>query len=51
MQTGKKMVAEPNLAISIAGKDGQREDLKAGQTCTIDYTPGGDNEPSLIGCK
>lgn len=37
--------------IKIAGKDGTREDLKPGLACTIQYTPGGNNEPTTIDCK
>ena len=37
--------------ITIAGKDAQRGDLKAGLDCEINYKSGGDNEPSTIACK
>jgi len=37
--------------ITIAGKDGQRGDLKAGMNCEINYKSGGDNEPTTIACK
>ena len=48
------VVSKPSgsrTTIKIAGKDGKREDLRAGQSCVITYTPGGDNEPSSIECK
>jgi tripartite-type tricarboxylate transporter receptor subunit TctC len=37
--------------ITIAGKDAQRGDLKAGLDCEINYKSGGDNEPTTIVCK
>jgi len=37
--------------ITIAGKDAQRGDLKAGMNCEINYKSGGDNEPTTIVCK
>lgn len=37
--------------IKVAGKESKREDLKPGLSCIIDYTPGGDNEPTTIDCK
>ena len=37
--------------ITIAGKEGKREDLKAGLVCAITYKTGGDNEPDAIACK
>ena len=37
--------------IRVAGKEGKREDLKAGLSCAITSTPGGDNEPATIDCK
>lgn len=51
---GKKITSEPSgsrTKITIAGKEGKREDLKAGLNCDITYKPDGDMEPSLIACK
>ena len=49
-----KVTSKPSgsrTTIKIAGKDGKRDELKVGLSCAITYTPGGDNEPSLIDCK
>lgn len=51
---GKKITAEPSgsrTKIMIAGKEGKREDLKAGLNCEITYKPDGDMEPTNIDCK
>ena len=51
---GKKITTEPSgsrTKILIAGKEGKREDLKAGLNCEITYKPDGDMEPSNIDCK
>jgi tripartite-type tricarboxylate transporter receptor subunit TctC len=51
---GGSVVAKPSgsrTQITIAGKAGKREDLKAGLACTVSYQPGGDNEPDEITCK
>jgi tripartite-type tricarboxylate transporter receptor subunit TctC len=51
---GKNVASKPSgsrTQIKIAGKDGKREDLKAGLVCTIVYKAGGDNEPDEITCK
>lgn len=51
---GKKITTEPSgsrTKIMIAGKEGKREDLKAGLNCEITYKPDGDMEPSNIDCK
>lgn len=37
--------------IKIAGKSSTRGDLKAGMSCVINYTPGGQNEPTTVDCK
>jgi len=51
---GKNVNSKPSgsrTVIKIAGKDGKREDLKAGLVCSISYKSGGDNEPDEINCK
>jgi hypothetical protein len=51
---GKNVNSKPSggrTQITIAGKEGKRDDLKAGQVCTISYKAGGDNEPEEIHCK
>ena len=51
---GKKLTVEPSgsrTKIQIAGKEGKRDDLKAGLNCDITYKPDGDHEPTEIACK
>ena len=51
---GKKLTVEPSgsrTKIMVAGKEGKREDLKAGLNCDITYKPDGDHEPTEIACK
>ena len=51
---GKNVNSKPSggrTQITIAGKEGKREDLKAGLVCSISYKSGGDNEPDEIACK
>ncbi len=51
---GKKLTVEPSgsrTKIVVAGKEGTRDDLKAGLNCEITYKPDGDHEPSAIDCK
>ncbi|MFN4282605.1 MAG: Bug family tripartite tricarboxylate transporter substrate binding protein [Alphaproteobacteria bacterium] len=51
---GKKLTVEPSgsrTKIQIAGKEGKRDDLKAGLNCDISYKPDGDHEPTEISCK
>jgi len=51
---GKKITTEPSgsrTKITVAGKEGTRDDLKAGLNCEITYKPDGDMEPSAIDCK
>ncbi len=51
---GNKITVEPSgsrTKIIVAGKDGTRDDLKAGLNCEITYKPDGDMEPSNIDCK
>ncbi len=51
---GKKITVEPSgsrTKIIVAGKEGTRDDLKAGLNCEITYKPDGDMEPSNIDCK
>jgi tripartite-type tricarboxylate transporter receptor subunit TctC len=51
---GKNVTSKPSggrTQITIAGKPGKRDDLKAGLNCTISYKSGGDNEPEEITCK
>jgi tripartite-type tricarboxylate transporter receptor subunit TctC len=51
---GKNVNSKPSggrTQITIAGKEGKREDLKAGLVCSISYKSGGDNEPEEIACK
>jgi len=51
---GRKLTVEPSgsrTKIQIAGKDGTRDDLKAGLNCDITYKPDGNMEPTLIDCK
>lgn len=43
--------AGSRTVIKIADKEGKREDLKPGLTCTIHYTPSGDDEPATIDCQ
>ncbi len=51
---GKKLTVEPSgsrTKIMVAGKEGTRDDLKAGLNCEITYKPDGDHEPTEIACK
>lgn len=51
---GKKLTVEPSgsrTKIMIAGKEGKRDDLKAGLSCEITYKTDGDMEPTNINCK
>lgn len=51
---GKPVKSEPSgsrTKITIAGKEAQRSDLKAGMKCEINYKPGGNNEPTTITCQ
>ncbi len=51
---GKKLTVEPSgsrTKIMIAGKEGKRDDLKAGLNCEITYKTDGDMEPTNINCK
>lgn len=36
--------------VMIGGKDDNRKNLKVGMLCTIEYAPGGENEPKLVDC-
>ncbi len=47
----KSKISAARTKITIGGKPGAREALKAGMACEIDYKPGGDNEPVTIDCK
>ena len=47
----KAKVSGSRTKIRVAGSDASRKALKAGMECTIDYKPGGKNEPKTIDCK
>lgn len=36
--------------VTIGGKDDKRKNLKAGMECTIEFQPGGENEPKSVDC-
>jgi hypothetical protein len=36
--------------VMIGGNEDDRKKLKTGMLCTIEYAPGGDNEPKLVDC-
>jgi tripartite-type tricarboxylate transporter receptor subunit TctC len=44
-------VSGSRTKIKVGGSDSNRKALKAGMECTIDYKPGGKNEPKTIDCK
>lgn len=51
---GQKVESIPSgsrTKITIAGKEAQRGELKAGMHCEISYKSGGDNEPATVVCK
>lgn len=51
---GQKVKSKPSgtrTQITVAGKEANREDLKAGLDCEVNYKSGADNEPTTIVCK
>ena len=46
----KSKVSGSRTKITIGGKKGTRKALKAGMTCTIEFKPGGKNEPKTLDC-
>lgn len=46
----KSKVSGSRTAVMIGGKDANRKQLEAGMSCTIEYAPGGDNEPKSLDC-
>lgn len=50
-QSVKARPSGSRTKITIAGKEAQRTELKAGLNCDISYKSGGDFEPSSIDCR
>ncbi|HSR71924.1 MAG TPA: tripartite tricarboxylate transporter substrate-binding protein [Kiloniellales bacterium] len=49
-ETVKSKVSGSRTAVMIGGADANRKQLEAGMSCTIEYAPGGDNEPKSLDC-
>ena len=47
----KSVLSSSRTKLTVAGKEGDRDALKPGLMCDIEYKPGGDNEPSVLACK
>jgi tripartite-type tricarboxylate transporter receptor subunit TctC len=46
----KSKVSGSRTKVVIGGKEADRKNLKSGMLCTIEYIPGGNNEPKLLDC-
>ncbi|MFQ6017740.1 MAG: Bug family tripartite tricarboxylate transporter substrate binding protein [Kiloniellaceae bacterium] len=50
-KTIQSKVSGSRTKVVIDDQESKRSKLKAGMVCDITYTPGGENEPSLLACK